>query len=1010
MNIGSIISKAIKEGKWMNVHYKNSEEQTTIFWMAVYDISFEDQKLTVKMFNDNKSYETIQGTISFKNIETAEIIELSNYDVPDYLISKIENNLDKCKWLEYDKFNNNILNYYKECSYLDSDPFQKDYGMIPGIDLDVLRKTKEYILNEEQLKKLLDNIYKYDINNNKNSKYDLCISVLSIDKGDKKYIICYYEIYFDPSKKSLSVCKDLKFNKSLLIEGRKHSLFNYVNSDIEEFISDFKEKYWEKLEIIKSNLRKGEIINSRPDMFLLEREYTVDLNSTFENIEERYINNELSVPLKSFFGNISRKNYKGRKDPTIVIYDNRININQVNVIYNALKYPVTYVQGPPGTGKTQTILNVILSAFFDNKSILVCSSNNKPVDGIIEKLAFKYRDDEVLFPYLRLGKISDVIEATKKIKSLYQFETNKIVKQHLIDKIKLDVEKDHTELLKLLNIQERKIEIEDYLECSKKLLNSLSDQKNKIADNLKLRMKELEFEYNNLPQIINNDLLKLFVPLVDNNSQLQFLYFKSLEYIKKLKQPKYSELINICFINDEKERANEFNRWLQSDSNMKLLNNAFPLIFSTNISSNRLGSPNYKFDLVIMDEAGQCNVAHALIPIARADSLLLVGDPNQLKPVIILENSVNKKLMEKYNVSEDYDYTNNSILDVMVRHDNISKYILLKYHYRCGKRIIKFSNDRYYNSSLDLSYLDDNGDIEFLNIKNKNVTEKNSALEEAKEIINYIKRNNVENVSIVTPFVNQQNLIKKMLQEEKIENVNCGTIHSLQGAEKDTIILSTAISASTSSKTYEWIKNNFEIINVGVTRAKNKLVVSGDMEAINALSKKDDDLYNLIQYASSAGKIIVPPNEHIKIEIGKSNGSKNEDEFFKTISQFCSVHSTYEVKRNISYKEIFKDDKILSRENCEFDIVIYHKNWGNLIPRIVIELNGGEHFGNYKRERSDLRKKSICEKRNIKFIMIDNSFIKSYEFIKVLLIGAKNKKFRQQSLFDIDNEEKYLSN
>ena len=62
---------------------------------------------------------------------------------------------------------------------------------------------------------------------------------------------------------------------------------------------------------------------------------------------------------------------------------------------------------------------------------------------------------------------------------------------------------------------------------------------------------------------------------------------------------------------------------------MRLLNNAFPIIFSTNISSSRLGNPEYKFDLVVMDEAGQCNVAHALIPVAKAESLLLVGDPNQ---------------------------------------------------------------------------------------------------------------------------------------------------------------------------------------------------------------------------------------------------------------------------------------------------------------------------------------------------------------------------------------------
>lgn len=42
-----------------------------------------------------------------------------------------------------------------------------------------------------------------------------------------------------------------------------------------------------------------------------------------------------------------------------------------------------------------------------------------------------------------------------------------------------------------------------------------------------------------------------------------------------------------------------------------------------------------------MDEAGQCNCATALLPIARARQLLLVGDTNQLKPVVVLEDIIN---------------------------------------------------------------------------------------------------------------------------------------------------------------------------------------------------------------------------------------------------------------------------------------------------------------------------------------------------------------------------------
>ena len=63
----------------------------------------------------------------------------------------------------------------------------------------------------------------------------------------------------------------------------------------------------------------------------------------------------------------------------------------------------------------------------------------------------------------------------------------------------------------------------------------------------------------------------------------------------------------------------------------------------------------------------------------------------------------------------------------MLENDNISKYILLKYHYRCGKKIIDFSNQRYYNNSLNLSAVSRIGSLELMNVKNKNVKQENEA-------------------------------------------------------------------------------------------------------------------------------------------------------------------------------------------------------------------------------------------------------------------------------------------
>ena len=64
-----------------------------------------------------------------------------------------------------------------------------------------------------------------------------------------------------------------------------------------------------------------------------------------------------------------------------------------------------------------------------------------------------------------------------------------------------------------------------------------------------------------------------------------------------------------------------------------------------------------------------------------------------------------------------------------------------------------------------------------IDVKNINSKLKNENYEESKAIINYIKRNKLKDAAIITPFKNQQNLINRMLKENAINEVTCGTIH-----------------------------------------------------------------------------------------------------------------------------------------------------------------------------------------------------------------------------------------
>ena len=1002
-NLELLISESIKTGKWLDISYKNNKGEITYYWIAIKDIDLKQKLLKVSIFNDQKSLDSLDAIIKFDQILSAKILDFTTYDTPPELINKIERNRTDAKWLKFESFNNNILRYFAKCNELDNDPYQKDTFLIDGIDKDVLLRRKQIILNESQTKQVINYIKKYDIKNNSEINY-LILSFLSIEENNKKYVVLYYDIYFNPFNKKLSIKNIPRVNSSFLIKDKKHAITSYIDISPEEFThnitNNLKQYLKEYTELIRANLRDNEIINQLPEFMILERSIGANLIPTYNIIEEKIENGTLDYPLKAFFGNSNRHGAK-RKEPSIVIYDNKVNIDQMRVIYNTMKYPITYVQGPPGTGKTQTILNVVLSAFFNSRTLLICSSNNKPVDGILEKLSFSYKNDnDVPFPYLRLGNRTEVARATLRILELYNYQTDKKPDDDKINNIKNKTNENNKSLLKALETYEKKSELKQKIESAKRLLDSLDNTSTRLYQNVNKQLNLLIDEYKNIPEISNDDVLQFVTSVSENKFFKQYIYFESIKYINKLKSNKYESLINICKITDEFERVIEFNKWCAIDDNIKLLENVFPVIITTNISAARLGTANHTFDLVIMDEAGQCNPATALLPIARAKQLLLVGDTNQLKPVIVLEEIINEMLKKEFKISDDYDYTRYSILDLMRKHDNISKDIMLTYHYRCGKKIINFSNKRFYDSKLNLEYLSDEGSLTLLDVKNVNSRLRNENYEEANAIIEYIKRNQLKDVAIITPFKNQQNLIDSMLKENNINNVTCGTIHQVQGAEKDTIIISSSISPKTSKKTFDWIKNNSEITNVAVTRAKKNLIVVSDVEALNKLSTdKKDDLYNLVNYLSNNGQTEVLPNEAYTIQIGNSNGSKNEDIFFKTISQFCSVNNNFEAKRNVKLATLFYNDPVLAQSKLEFDVILYKINGTKLIPKIAIELQGGEHFGNIDRERCDARKSRICKEKGIILLEIPNSFVKSYETIKELILVSCGQQMEQLELF-----------
>ena len=76
----------------------------------------------------------------------------------------------------------------------------------------------------------------------------------------------------------------------------------------------------------------------------------------------------------------------------------------------------------------------------------------------------------------------------------------------------------------------------------------------------------------------------------------------------------------------------------------------------------------------------------------------------------------------------------------------------------------------------------------------------------------YALLNKDKSIAVITPFVNQKQLIENAIKQNKLSNLVCGTVHAFQGDEKDVVLFSTAISERTSAGTYNWLKNNKELI------------------------------------------------------------------------------------------------------------------------------------------------------------------------------------------------------
>lgn len=260
------------------------------------------------------------------------------------------------------------------------------------------------------------------------------------------------------------------------------------------------------------------------------------------------------------------------------------------------------------------------------------------------------------------------------------------------------------------------------------------------------------------------------------------------------------------------------------------------------------------YDLLIIDEASQCDIASMVPLLMRAKRVAVIGDKQQLNHICLLSKQTDLSLILANNIEARWSYRGSSIYDLAESMTEAENIIQLRDHHRSFLDIIQFSNQEFYDNTLriatDYSRLQspNNGKpilgMQWMNVKGKTIRPENGGaynLQEAEGVIRILRRLAIElefegSIGVTTPFHLQAEMIIKALEKDaelrnhlELHNkILIDTVHKFQGDERDVIIFSPVVSVGTKSQSLMFLKSTGNLFNVAITRARALLVTVGD--------------------------------------------------------------------------------------------------------------------------------------------------------------------------------------